>query len=175
MVSSIRLLTGVSRVRVPSGGISFFWTMYVYVLSLEKGCKYVGTTRDPLRRMEEHMTGKGSVWTRLHPPASSEYYKLVEFEEDEMAVLEEDRLTKELMLRYGVERVRGGIYVMAKLSGRQEDDVAAALRHARGECIKCGEKGHYMAQCQNEKVLLCSRCGEHGHRSAKCKKYPPLD
>lgn len=147
---------------------------YVYVVDLEKGCKYVGVTFNPDIRMQEHINGQGSAWTRLHPPASDKFFKLVEFDEYEMALLEENRLTMELMLRHGVERVRGGIYVKAKLSAGQEDMIACVLRQARRQCVNCGEKGHYMAYCMSEKILLCSRCGQDGHRSTKCKTYPPL-
>lgn len=147
---------------------------FVYVVDLEKGCKYVGTTHDPDRRMEEHMTGHGSTWTRLHPPVSAVFFKLVEFDDYALAILEENRLTMELMLCYGVERVRGGIYTKAKLSAGQEDMLASLLRQARCECVNCGEKGHFMADCVSEKSLLCSRCGKNGHRSTKCKTYPAL-
>lgn len=147
---------------------------FVYVVDLEKGCKYVGITSNPDIRMQEHINGQGSAWTRLHPPASDKFFKLVEFDEYYMAILEENRLTLELMFRYGIERVRGGIYTKAKLSAGQEDMIACLLRQARCECVNCGVIDHYRMDCESEKLLLCSRCGQDGHRSTKCKTYPAL-
>ena len=42
--------------------------MSVYVLELE-GCNfYVGYSDDVPRRIAEHWLGRGSMWTRAHPP-----------------------------------------------------------------------------------------------------------
>ena len=42
---------------------------WIYVLECEHGCVYVGQTgKDPNVRLQEHRDGRGSAWTRLHPP-----------------------------------------------------------------------------------------------------------
>ena len=42
--------------------------MAVYTLELDGGNYYVGFTDDIPKRMAEHFLGRGSHWTRLHPP-----------------------------------------------------------------------------------------------------------
>jgi hypothetical protein len=42
--------------------------MSVYTLELEGGYFYVGYSDDVDRRIAEHFLGRGSMWTRLHPP-----------------------------------------------------------------------------------------------------------
>ena len=42
--------------------------MSVYTLELEVGHFYVGYSDDIPKRMTERFLGRGSRWTRLHPP-----------------------------------------------------------------------------------------------------------
>ena len=42
--------------------------MSVYTLELQGGNFYVGYSDDIPKRMAEHFLGRGSHWTRLHPP-----------------------------------------------------------------------------------------------------------
>ena len=42
--------------------------MAVYTLELQGGNFYVGYSDDIPKRMAEHFLGRGSYWTRLHPP-----------------------------------------------------------------------------------------------------------
>ena len=45
-------------------------TPYVYVLELEGGRYYVGWTECVMRRLDEHFTGEGSLWTKAHKPVA---------------------------------------------------------------------------------------------------------
>jgi DNA primase len=40
----------------------------VYVLRLEDDCFYIGFSRNLDRRIKEHFSGNGSVWTKKHKP-----------------------------------------------------------------------------------------------------------
>ena len=40
----------------------------IYVLKLKGGKYYIGKTTNPHSRFEQHETGKGSAWTKLHEP-----------------------------------------------------------------------------------------------------------
>ena len=43
-------------------------TPYVYVLSLEDDCWYVGLSQSLSDRISAHFTGSGAQWTRIHRP-----------------------------------------------------------------------------------------------------------
>lgn len=43
---------------------------YVYTLNLKGGNKYVGYTKNPDKRFEEHFSGNGAQWTQKHEPIS---------------------------------------------------------------------------------------------------------
>ena len=45
-------------------------TVYVYSLNLKNGKKYVGLTKNPERRFNQHFSGNGSKWTKKHQPLS---------------------------------------------------------------------------------------------------------
>lgn len=78
-----------------------FGTEYVYVWELEGGKYYVGWSENLARRIDEHLSGEGAMWTKKYPP---------------IALLEVVRggkdVEKEKTLRYmrekGFANVRGG-------------------------------------------------------------------
>lgn len=74
----------------------------IYVLELEDGYYYVGITYSLNIRMAQHWTGVGAKWTRLHRPVAVREVIYPATEEDE------NTKTRELMVRYGYEKVRGG-------------------------------------------------------------------
>ena len=74
----------------------------VYHLLLEGGNHYIGITSNLNKRWNQHVTNKGSKWTKLHKPI-----KMVEVWQDGTLELE-NKITYELMNKYGVTNVRGG-------------------------------------------------------------------
>ena len=78
--------------------------MYIYILELENNKYYVGRTINPKRRLQEHIDGRGSSWTKLH-----QYVKtLAIFEES--CIYDEYLYTMKCIKRYGIKNVRGNIY-----------------------------------------------------------------
>ena len=41
---------------------------YIYILSLEDECYYIGRTYNVKKRFQQHLSGEGAVWTELHRP-----------------------------------------------------------------------------------------------------------
>jgi putative endonuclease len=41
---------------------------FVYILLCSDGSLYTGISDDPVRRLSDHKAGKGSRYTRSHPP-----------------------------------------------------------------------------------------------------------
>jgi|SRR5271154_3752319 len=74
---------------------------YVYILQLENGKFYVGFTKKLSLRLYQHWAGKGSKWTHLHKPL----HAIVSFSHGDTKL--ESQITKEMMLLYGWENVRG--------------------------------------------------------------------
>jgi len=125
---------------------------WIYVLKLEHDCFYVGRTKKPPGvRIEEHRTGKGSAWTRLH--------KVVGFHVPPRPVeglhigLQEDMETKKQMKIHGIEFVRGGAYTRLDLPDSEIDLLKKELFHDVGNCTRCGWPGHFVATCNaNTKI-----------------------
>jgi cellular nucleic acid-binding protein len=122
----------------------------IYVLKLEHGKYYVGRSIDPIKRYQEHLNGTGSSWTRLHEPISFLETR------PEHSILDEDKLTKEYMLKYGIENVRGGSYVTLELSSAQRTAIQTELWSAQGQCTRCGRLGHFIKDCR---LPIASRGG----------------
>ena len=92
--------------------------MYLYVLKLEDGCWYVGTSRNPLKRALNHSVGKGAAWTKMHAPLTPVKDNIVITELGNISVkaaeLKEDLVTEEMQNAYGLNKVRGGYTVLCR-------------------------------------------------------------
>lgn len=77
---------------------------YIYVLQLIEERYYVGRTGNILRRIEEHFTAGGSIYTRKYKPI-----KVIEVQE-EFTTDDERIKTLEIMEKYGWEKVRGACW-----------------------------------------------------------------
>ena len=76
----------------------------MYVLELEDGNYYVGTTYQLNFRLAQHWMGKGAKWTKLHRPiAVKEVIYPATF-------MDENEKTLELIGIYGKDKVRGGSF-----------------------------------------------------------------
>jgi len=117
-------------------------TTNIYVLSLEGGRYYVGKSQNIYSRYQEHLNGNGSSWTKKYRPVS-----LVKSLEG-VSPFEEDKVTKEYMARYGIDKVRGGSYVEVELSEIQKEALKKEIRAAKDLCTKCGRGGHWAKDCR---------------------------
>jgi predicted GIY-YIG superfamily endonuclease len=77
---------------------------YIYVLQLIEDRYYVGRTSNILRRVEEHFTMGGSIYTKKYKPI-----KVIEVQE-ELTSDDERIKTLEIMEKYGWEKVRGACW-----------------------------------------------------------------
>lgn len=72
----------------------------VYALLLEDNCYYIGFTKNLLRRLNEHKSGNGSSWTKLHKPI-----RVLEVIDGGLS--QEKKLTVRYATIYGADKVRG--------------------------------------------------------------------
>jgi len=113
----------------------------IYVLRLEGGRYYIGKSDNVMNRYKQHINGKGSSWTRKYKPISLE--KNIE----NVSSFEEDKITKEYMSKYGIDKVRGGSYVEVELSEFQIEAINMEIWGAKDLCTQCGRNGHWKKDC----------------------------
>lgn len=64
---------------------------------------------------------------------------------------EEDKITKEYMLKYGIDNVRGGAYVQTELDEAQKAALIAEQKSVTGGCFRCGSSTHWVRNCNKRK------------------------
>ena len=87
---------------------------YIYVLQLVDDRYYIGRTGNILRRIEEHFTGVGSIYTIKYKPI-----KVIEVTE-ELSTQDERNKTLEVMSKYGWQKVRGACWCSLEINKPKE-------------------------------------------------------
>jgi cellular nucleic acid-binding protein len=145
----------------------------IYILLLDEGKYYIGQTDNVARRYQEHITGIGSAWTKKYKPIRIE--KTIQ----STSIFDEDKITKEYMLKYGIENVRGGSFVQISLPEDRKKNLQQELWSAENRCFSCGEKDHFIKECPSrekemcdkeecKKNSMCTRCGRDNHTADDC-------
>ena len=115
---------------------------YIYVLLLNEDKYYVGRTYDVDRRIKEHTQKSGGAeWTSKYGVVKEMYRK----ESDN--AMDEDKEVESLMIKYGIDSVRGGIYSKIQLDQPTKDLLQKKIWHAQDKCLQCGGIGHYIKDC----------------------------
>lgn len=150
----------------------------LYVLKLEQGKYYVGSTNNLDQRFAQHCNGNGSAWTQRYPP--------IEVQEEMRGCnrFHEDALVYTYMSRYGVENVRGGTHSAVSFQAGDREEIRRRLRHAANQCFNCGSSTHFANACPDltssrdpheesrqhgrRRRLQCTRCGRESHTEESC-------
>jgi predicted GIY-YIG superfamily endonuclease len=118
----------------------------VYVLELEDGRVYVGSSKDVTRRISQHTSGSGSAYTRLYRPTGVQLPRLGNIEGDGDAA-ERDETLRYMMIR-GIPYVRGWKFSRVDMPPEEFDEAEANIRELFDLCRRCGYKGHFCTHCR---------------------------
>lgn len=113
----------------------------LYVLQLANGKYYVGKTADVIKRFDQHKSGSGSAWTKVHAPIRLVETRPVTSPHDE------NNVTKDYMKKYGINNVRGGSYAQLAIPDDARGVLEREFRGNEDQCIRCGLAGHFIGQC----------------------------
>ena len=86
----------------------------IYVLELSDNKYYVGMSNDPSKRIQQHLKGCGSAWTKKYKPTGR--YRIINNGDNPYNLKEttESTVTYHLMLRFGYQNVRGSGWSTSK-------------------------------------------------------------
>jgi cellular nucleic acid-binding protein len=152
-------------------------TTNIYILKLTGGNYYIGKTNNVEKRFLEHVSGKGSAWTKKHEPI--EVSQVI----SNASPFDEDRYVKEYMHKYGINKVRGGTYVTEELDETQECNLKKEIWGANDCCTQCGRKGHFVKNCKSitdvtgrniyeeDIVWVCDHCNKEYEDKNECAKH----
>ena len=118
----------------------------VYVLELAQGRVYVGHSSDIKRRIQQHMAGQGSAFTKAFPPTGVILPRLGCVTGSPEAA-ERDETLRYMFLR-GIQAVRGWRYVRVQMPNEEELDAEANIRELFDLCRRCGHQGHFIGHCK---------------------------
>lgn len=120
----------------------------IYVLKCQDLCNYkyyVGKTNNDVNiRFSQHKNNQG-----YNNCAFTSKYKPIEIIETFKSKdpLDEDKITKKYMMKYGIENVRGGSYTKLELDEWMIKSLEHEFKSTRDICYKCNEKGHLYRDC----------------------------
>ena len=145
----------------------------IYILKLEGNRYYVGYSPDVNKRIQEHIDGNGSSFTKKYRPIAVE--KIKENVPEEHANV----YVIKYMKKFGMDNVRGGSFKGSKLTSEQINELSKngikiveekkekkemilekkentnnhrvlkiEIKNANGTCFRCLKDGHYQDSCR---------------------------
>lgn len=118
----------------------------VYILELAQGRVYVGHSADMRRRIQQHMAGQGSAFTKAFPPTGVVLPRLGCVSGSAEAA-ERDETLRYMFLR-GIQLVRGWRYVRVDMQQEELEDAESNIRELFDLCRRCGHPGHFITHCK---------------------------
>lgn len=118
----------------------------VYILELLHGRVYVGHSSDVAKRVQQHLAGQGSAFTKAFPPTGVVLPRLGKVSGSPEAA-ERDETLRYMFLR-GIGNVRGWRYVRVDMPDEEMEDAEGNIRELFDLCRRCGHPGHFVSQCK---------------------------
>lgn len=120
---------------------------YIYILKLQNNKYYVGKSNDPDTCIQSHKNGTISVWTKKYKPI------LVKKVIPNMSHRHENKYTIKYMYKYGIDNVRGGLYITEVLDNTQRSEINKQIWRTNACCTQCGRKEHNVKNCKETKDI----------------------
>lgn len=148
----------------------------IYILRLEGNRYYIGYSPNVNKRIQEHIDGNGSSFTKKYKPVAVE--KIKENVPEEHANI----YVIKYMKKFGIDNVRGGLFKGSKLTSEQLSELSkhgikaieekknenkekivveekkentnnhkvlrVEIKNANGTCYRCLKDGHYQDSCR---------------------------
>jgi len=150
----------------------------IYILKLQDNKYYVGKTDNFEKRYQEHLNGSASSWTKKYKPISVEQIF------QNASPYDEDKYTIEYMSKYGINNVRGGVYITEALDSNEIYNINKLIWGATDCCTQCGRKGHFVKNCKfakdvngleiYEKVWTCDNCNKKYDDKSDCTTHEKI-
>lgn len=118
----------------------------IYILELNENKYYIGKTKNPSFRIDEHFNQNGSEWTKKYKPI-----KILENIQN-CDSYDEDKYVIKYMKIYGIENVRGGSFSKFNLSDSDIGVLNKMIKGATDKCFKCGASDHFIKNCKEAKL-----------------------
>jgi predicted GIY-YIG superfamily endonuclease len=144
--------------------------VYIYVLKLKGNKYYVGKTTNVAYRLTDHFKERGSEWTKTFKPISIHELR------PDCRDVDEQIITQEYMVKFGIDNVRGGPWCKMKLGSAQKQLILGIIQSNADACYKCGGAGHFASNCGKRHHIKstihvspsCTRCGRSNHIASRC-------
>ena len=131
----------------------------IYVLELQGNKYYVGKTNHTFQRFNQHKSGSGAKWTQKHKVKD-----LFAFHKN-MKDTDENKITIQMMKKYGVRNVRGGSWTKVNMTEAEIKRLEKRI-NARGK--RRSKSSSTKKTTRAKKKISCTRCGRTSHTVEKC-------
>jgi hypothetical protein len=118
----------------------------VYVLQLVGGLIYVGQSSNVERRIQQHLDGRGAMFTRRHKPTGLRLARLGTINGAGDSGERQEVLLQ--MRMHGMESVRGWKYCNNRLSPSDIIDIRSNWVEMFNLCRRCMGVGHMASSCK---------------------------
>jgi GIY-YIG catalytic domain-containing protein/zinc knuckle protein len=156
-------------------------SLVIYILKCEDEKYYVGKTEKISNRIQDHIDGNGSEWTKQYKPLDivEQIHNCDDFDED--------KYTLRYMSDYGIDNVRGGSFSTIVLDDETKTYINRMIRGSTDRCFKCGSNEHFVSECKSNtedelsmsddhidtniyarSTVICYICKRLGHDAGSC-------
>jgi len=120
----------------------------IYILQLQSGNYYVGSTTDVNRRWAQHTAGTGAAECKRDKPVSTIHEFNTLLTENKLVLYIEDMITLSIMLELGASKVTGGRYLTTDYKRAKSDWIEAEYKRI----VEAYEHSEYLTQDIRNKI-----------------------